>query len=299
MTRLSPLAAAALLLLLPVPAAAPPAAPAAAPACEQPIAPLFSTPRPAAALEGPTALVNHTHGPYLLLLPAAAAEEELPGGDDGSWSGAGPQEEWAVPVYCRAVPGRRLGSVRLRRVAPGVAAVDAAEGLARGALVAADGERLRAFSWGAVAACLPPASCGAGGDHGDPYALESELSKFVAVVAVMTIAVTSVMFLVVTMARQPCWGESKFDEQLWQSRIDLDLDEALQHVDLSPRQPPGGEADGAWAVEPASLLSQGCTDEYTVTRLYNGAPVDRGQQPRAPPRPATTSRMPSGLSAAV
>ena len=295
MMRLSPLAAAAAALLLLLPA------PAAAPAWEQPIAPLFSTPRPAAALEGPAALVNHTHGPYLLLLPAveATGEEDLPGGGGGgSWSGAGPQEEWAVPVYCRAVPGRRLGSVRLRRVAPAAAAPGAAEGLARGALVAADDERLRAFSWGAVAACLPPARCGAGGDHGDPYALESELSKFVAVVAVMTIAVTSVMFLVVTMARQPCWGESKFDEQLWQSRIDVDLDEALQHVDLSPRQPPGGEADGAWAVEPASLLSQGCTDEYTVTRLYNGAPVDRGQQPRAPPRPATTSRM-DGLSAAV
>jgi hypothetical protein len=215
--------------------------------CQQPIAPVFSAPLSTGRRAGARA-VNLTHGEYVLLTaPSYETAQDLlrPATDRAdSWSGEEtellaepvPAQDWTVLVYCQTAPDVVLGSIKLRaRVDAEVVPQqpwEAAAALDSGALVATDDSFVHLFGWNDIVPCLPQVVCSAV-RPAHYYEKETHISKFIALVAVGTIALTSVTFICLTVLRQPCWSESTYDDHYWESKIDLEKLEASHH--LSPR----------------------------------------------------------------
>lgn len=199
--------------------------------CQQPIRPVFSAPLLTSRHAG-ARTVNHTHGQYLLLAgPTTDTDLPRPATDSASsWSGedtdlateAVASEEWIVTVYCQKAPDVALGSIKLQARLNAVPqqpweAVTALEG---GALVATDDTSFYIFGWNDIVPCLPQLICSTF-RSAHYYENETHISKFIALVAVGTIALTSVTFICLTILRQPCWSESLYDDHYWESSIDL------------------------------------------------------------------------------
>jgi hypothetical protein len=222
--------------------------------CAEPIRPFFSAPLSTTGRRPATRTVNHTYGPYLLLTapPHEDDQELLPAGGDAasSWSAQDSElvaetiaaEDWTVMVYCQQAPDLLLGSIQLQARLGAEPlpqqSQQAAAALENGALVAMDDISLHIFSWSDIVPCLPPALCTAT-RSAHYYERETHISKFIALVAVGTIALTSVAFIFVTAGRKPCWEESEYDDRYWESNIDLEKLEA-SHDLRSPNTAPDG-----------------------------------------------------------
>lgn len=215
--------------------------------CQQPIRPVFSAPLLTSRHAG-ARTVNHTHGQYLLLAGAPAETDEAllrPAIDSASsWSGEDTDlvaetfasEDWIVTVYCQKAPDVVLGSIKLqaRLDAAPQQPWEAVTALEDGALVATDDTSFYIFGWNDIVPCLPQLICSTF-RSAHYYEKETHISKFIALVAVGTIALTSVTFICLTILRQPCWSESLYDDHYWESSIDLEKLDSSHHLRANAR----------------------------------------------------------------
>lgn len=204
--------------------------------CKQPIRPIFSAPRSTDRHAGEHN-GNHTYGQYLLLTAAPYEDDQalFRTGEDsaGSWFADDGKvvaetvaaEDWMVMVYCRSAPDVFLGSITLQARLEAEPMLqqprEAAAALKNGALVITDDISLHIFGWNDIDPCLPQAFCSTI-RMSQYYETETPISKFIAFVAVGTIALTSVTFICVSVIRQPCWSESNFDDRYWEPHVDID-----------------------------------------------------------------------------
>lgn len=258
--------------------------------CHQPIQPFFSAPLSPNARRPSARTVNHSYGAYLLLTEPPHEEEQQQqeeGRPAGSWSTDGGSElvpepvaaeDWTVMVYCRDVPGLLLGRIelqaRMRAEDAGSGAQQTAAALESGtSLVAMDDVSLHVFSWSDIVPCLPPPLCTPPALPRDYYENESHISKFIALVAVGTIAVTSVAFICVTVGRQPCWSESNYDYDMWHSEIDLEQLEA-SHDLRSPKAQIGSTSSHEWR-HPEASDSEVDTSAWVAAQAQAPPPIPR------------------------
>jgi hypothetical protein len=245
--------------------------------------------------------VNQTHGEYLLLAaPSYETDQDLlrrATDRAGSWFGedteliaeAVPPEEWTVLVYCQTAPDVVLANIKLRAQMNADALEqpprEAAAALDGGALVATDDRSVHLFGWNDIVPCLPQIICSTV-LPARYYEKETHISKFIALVAVGTIALTSMAFICLTVLRQPCWIESTYDDHYWESKIDLEKLEASYHLSARSLRPTGADTSSSHT---GTAVSARC----------NPASTDVIKRPRDPPNSQEAAQTrPAGISPA-
>ena len=135
------------------------------------------------------------------------------------------------------------------------------------------------FAWNDIVPCLPQVVCSTI-RPAHYYEKETHISKFIALVAVGTIALTSVAFICLTILRQPCWSESTYDDHYWESKIDLEKLEASHHLSTRSVKPVGAGTSSAHTgteantrYNPASVSSTAASDAV-VSSTHDALRVD-------------------------